>query len=383
MAHEYTHTFTNTVMNENLYENDQGAINEAMSDIMGNLAEYICQDTDDSKWLLGENAGYVIRSMSEPRSKQQPACVWDLYYGPHTLVPKTSNDRGGVHSNSSLLNRIAALLCLEHGMSYEEAVSFWMTVAMGMTPKTDYRQIHALLDWAAEVSGNGVYREAIDHLIAEERLDMAERPVSFPEGQKMAILKLPGNETFEDDNWSMIAFQLDSRTLGELGSAFVSQLMLGRRDPSVWEESLQEILKHVTLDGNQIRVDDEKSSNEFAESVLHVLRGEGLLLQMMSWEENDTGEIPLVEAEDYLTLHMLINISAGGSKISGLTVLIGTQWVDLMNLEKSDMIRLIPGLLANAAQRNDAGSGEKISYLPTDGLEAVRLSETGMLMAAA
>lgn len=383
MAHEYTHTFTNTVMNENLYENDQGAINEAMSDIMGNLVEYICQDTDDSKWLLGENAGYVIRSMSEPRSKQQPACVWDLYYGPHTLVPKTSNDRGGVHSNSSLLNRIAALLCLEHGMSYEEAVSFWMTVAMGMTPKTDYRQIHALLDWAAEVSGNGVYREAIDRLIAEERLDMAERPVSFPEGQKMAILKLPGNETFEDDNWSMIAFQLDSRTLGELGSAFVSQLMLGRRDPSVWEESLQEILKHVTLDGNQIRVDDEKSSNEFAESVLHVLRGEGLLLQMMSWEENDTGEIPLVEAEDYLTLHMLINISAGGSKISGLTVLIGTQWVDLMNLEKSDMIRLIPGLLANAAQRNDAGSGEKISYLPTDGLEAVRLSETGMLMAAA
>ena len=104
---------------------------------------------------------------------------------------------------------------------------------------------------------------------------------------------------------------------------------------------------------------------------------------MMSWEENDTGEIPLVEAEDYLTLHMLINISAGGSKISGLTVLIGTQWVDLMNLEKSDMIRLIPGLLTNAAQRNDAGSGEKISYLPTDGLEAVRLSETGMLMAAA
>ena len=50
LAHEYTHTFTATVMNQNLYENDPGAINEAMSDIMGNLVEYICKDTEDTTW---------------------------------------------------------------------------------------------------------------------------------------------------------------------------------------------------------------------------------------------------------------------------------------------------------------------------------------------
>ncbi len=162
LAHEYTHTYTSTVMNENLYENDYGAINEAMSDIMGNLVEYICDDTADTRWLLGENTGYVIRCMSDPADEGQPEFVWDLYYGPHTSAPVTANDRGGVHANSSLPNRIAALLCLRYGMSYEDAVAFWMTVAMGMTAGTDYRQMGALLRWAARTSGNEAYLEALD-----------------------------------------------------------------------------------------------------------------------------------------------------------------------------------------------------------------------------
>ena len=66
MAHEYTHTFTTTVMNNNVYTNDYGAINEAMSDIMGNLVEYICQDTEDTRWNLGENTGSTVRCMSDP-----------------------------------------------------------------------------------------------------------------------------------------------------------------------------------------------------------------------------------------------------------------------------------------------------------------------------
>ena len=37
MGHEFTHCFTTKAMNTNLYMNDYGAINEAMSDIFGNL----------------------------------------------------------------------------------------------------------------------------------------------------------------------------------------------------------------------------------------------------------------------------------------------------------------------------------------------------------
>ena len=141
-------------MNTNLYENDYGAINEAMSDIMGNLIEYIAGDTTDTRWLLGENTGSVFRSMSNPEDYGQPTCVWSEFYGPHTDHPLDSNDRGGVHVNSSLLGRIAAQLCLDKGMRYEDAVRFWVMTAMGMTPRTDYQQSADLMRWAMKQIGH-------------------------------------------------------------------------------------------------------------------------------------------------------------------------------------------------------------------------------------
>ena len=376
LAHEYTHTFTASVMNENLYENDLGAINEAMSDIMGNLIEYILHDTEDTKWTLGENTGTSIRCMSDPNSKGQPAYVWDLFYGPHTDTPSTNNDRGGVHSNSSLLNRIAALLCLDHGMSYGDAVRFWMTVAMGMTPETDYRQMDALLNWAADASGNEDYKEALNSLIAEERLDVTERPETFPDRQRLAILSLPETETFEDTNWTLVALQLNTETLMALGTEFVSLLMQSRKDASVWQEALQEILSHVSLEGTQIHVDQAESKNEFAEAVLRILRGAAPYRQLLSWEENDTREMPMVEIEGDLTLYILINITGGGSKTNGTAVLIGGQWVDLMNLDKAEMGQLAAQIAVKFVQNLSAEKEGKIVYLPTDGLETVRLSDS-------
>ena len=42
IAHEFTHCVTETAMGANLYRDDYGAINEAMSDILGNLCEALC-----------------------------------------------------------------------------------------------------------------------------------------------------------------------------------------------------------------------------------------------------------------------------------------------------------------------------------------------------
>ena len=46
------------------YLNDSGAINESLSDIMGNLIETYITETDDTEWLIGEGgrkhlAGYA------------------------------------------------------------------------------------------------------------------------------------------------------------------------------------------------------------------------------------------------------------------------------------------------------------------------------------
>lgn len=381
MAHEYTHTFTSAVMNENMYENDLGAINEAMSDIMGNLVEFIYNDTEDTAWTLGENTGMPIRSMTDPNSMSQPAYVWDIYYGPHSDAPGTANDRGGVHYNSSLLNRICALLCRDYGMSYEEAVSFWLTVAMGMTPEADYTQMHALLKWAAKASGNEAYLDALNTLIAEERLDTTARPTGFPEGQRMAILRLPDNETFADENWAMLVFQVNTQTLVDVGAALVTLIMQSRGDPSVWQNSMEELMKHVSMKDNKLSVDDAPTDDAFVQAVLNLLRGKDLYSQLMSWPETDTREIPLVENENQLTVYLLMNITGGGSTISGITALIGGRWIDIANVSQAGMFQMsqvAKNLLQNTGDKQEG----KIVYLPTEGLDEVRLLETAFPLSA-
>jgi len=152
--------------------------------------------------------------------------------------------------------------------------------------------------------------------------------------------------------------------------------MQSRKDASVWQEALQEILSHVSLEGTQIHVDQAESKNEFAEAVLRILRGAAPYRQLLSWEENDTREMPMVEIEGDLTLYILINITGGGSKTNGTAVLIGGQWVDLMNLDKAEMGQLAAQIAVKFVQNLSAEKEGKIVYLPTDGLETVRLSDS-------
>ncbi|MBQ9505400.1 MAG: M4 family metallopeptidase [Lachnospiraceae bacterium] len=69
MAHEFTHALTGAVMTTNLYMNDYGAINEAMSDIFGNLVESLMGKTEDTTWLIQENGNQPIRCMSDPHGR--------------------------------------------------------------------------------------------------------------------------------------------------------------------------------------------------------------------------------------------------------------------------------------------------------------------------
>ena len=75
LAHEFTHCVTHSVMTYNAYKNDYGAINEAMSDIQGNICDHMYQERGekyDPEWLLGEDIDQTIRSMSDPQEYGQP-----------------------------------------------------------------------------------------------------------------------------------------------------------------------------------------------------------------------------------------------------------------------------------------------------------------------
>ena len=408
LAHEYTHTFTATVMNQNLYENDFGAINEAMSDILGNLVEFICEDTEDTAWQLGENMGTVMRNMSDPAANHQPSSVWGLYYAPQTVTPNAINDMGGVHSNSSLLNMIAARLCLDYGMSYEEAISLWLMTAMGMTPRTDYRRIEALLTWALERCGlYGAYGNALSALVGQTNIAATGLPQTLPEGQKLVRLVLPDTEAFQNKEWALIAEQYVPKTPEEMAddiSALVMDLLEDPDSRGAYSEKARHFSELLdSLDPqtenaveDEITDDAPEAENEAPTNpACELLSGllsqtEAMLykdaVQLISWEDMDTGVIPVI-LENKPTNYALMNISAGGSQINKCLYLVDDRWIDLTDFMVNqdfgengaeDAIAWWRSRFLNAFAGSEVStaSGARtflIEYLPTAGLESVEL----------
>lgn len=105
VAHELTHAVTEYTAGL-VYQNESGAINEAISDIMGTVAEYSVGSNFD--WLVGEDiytpgvSGDALRSMSNPAAYGDPDHYSKRYTG--------TQDNGGVHTNSGIVNKAAYLL---------------------------------------------------------------------------------------------------------------------------------------------------------------------------------------------------------------------------------------------------------------------------------
>ena len=171
-GHEFTHGVTSNSMQGIFYQNETGAINEAYSDIMGNLCEKITGETSDTGWMIAENSGDgQMRNMADPNSYEQPAFVGDMYYVPAVLAPSDYNDNGGVHLNNTLVSRLAYLLDRD-GMSLELQFRMWITSIELLTPKSNYEDLHAIL--LASLKINGLlqqYGPTVNKAFAEEGLN--------------------------------------------------------------------------------------------------------------------------------------------------------------------------------------------------------------------
>ena len=212
LAHEFTHCVTHSVMTYNAYMNDYGAINEAMSDIQGNLCDGMYVDEgegEDTEWLLGEDIGDALRSMSDPHRYQQPEYTWDLHYVPEVRDPTELNDRGGVHGNSSLLNFLAWQLGTKGGMTPEEARAYWFAVDCTMVPGTDYPQLADLLPWVLKNLGLGSYEKALTAAIDVTRIRTGEMPETFDDDRALLTMTLPDTEQFTDGNWALGIFSVN------------------------------------------------------------------------------------------------------------------------------------------------------------------------------
>ena len=170
IGHEYTHGVTTANMTTIVYENQYGAINEAMSDIMGNLMEMLLGRTDDTTWMMGEQGGAVLRSMTDPNAFGQPAYVGDVYYVPDAEQPNPANDRGGVHLNNSLMAGVAPKL-YEGGMTLEEERVLWTSFICLLSPRSTYQDACLMLPFAASMSGLDQHQELIARVLSEIGLD--------------------------------------------------------------------------------------------------------------------------------------------------------------------------------------------------------------------
>lgn len=103
VAHEFTHGVTTHESNLT-YMNQSGALNEAISDILGSAIEHAIRPDATKNWLIGEDLGMVGRSFPNPKSQRQP----DHMSG----FVRTTQDNGGVHINSGIINNAIYLMTM-------------------------------------------------------------------------------------------------------------------------------------------------------------------------------------------------------------------------------------------------------------------------------
>lgn len=139
VAHEYTHGVVDYTA-DLIYQNQSGALNEAYADIFGNLVE----NKNDAEWLIGEDVmrnpstRRALRNMSNPNEFYQPDAVEGTYYVAPVASPNNSNDQGGVHTNSGIINH-AAYLMWRNGISNKQTLAkLWYKSLLKLNPSSDF-----------------------------------------------------------------------------------------------------------------------------------------------------------------------------------------------------------------------------------------------------
>ena len=109
IAHEIGHGLDQFTSNL-VYERESGAIDEGLSDIWAAMVEFYAAPEKDT-YLLGEDIGFTFRSLSNPKSINQPDTYGgNFWLNPNCGTPNRDNDYCGVHRNSGIINHWFYLL---------------------------------------------------------------------------------------------------------------------------------------------------------------------------------------------------------------------------------------------------------------------------------
>ena len=152
VGHELTHGLTDHT-SALLYYADSGAINESMSDVMGELIQQGFQSVlPANKWLLGEQLpGGPIRSMKDPTAYFDP----DKMTSPYFHFGRA--DDNGVHTNSGVNNKAAYLMAQGDTFNGQTVIGlgnaktaaiYYQAETTLLTPGSDYADLFNILPQA-------------------------------------------------------------------------------------------------------------------------------------------------------------------------------------------------------------------------------------------
>ncbi|HOT98535.1 MAG TPA: M4 family metallopeptidase [bacterium] len=153
-AHELTHGVTEYSANL-VYQDQPGALNESFSDVFGAMI-----DRDD--WLMGEDImlpgkGSALRDMANPGNpnvlSQLPGNMDEYVY--------TSDDNGGVHTNSGIPNKAAYLIATSIGREKTERI-YYRALTTYLTRQSQFIDARAGLEQSAtDLYGSGAELAAV------------------------------------------------------------------------------------------------------------------------------------------------------------------------------------------------------------------------------
>ena len=186
IAHEFTHgvSATNHIGN---YANETGALDEALSDMIGNAVE-----ADIRQWEVSENPWLL--SFRRAHLYENALYVWDEFYTPSTDHPDEWNDLGDVHHSSSLIS-ILTWRMYEAGMTPRDVFDYWFTFDLVLSPKTDFSETAAKAGWCAEIAGLSDYAPVMQQAVEDLRLTDKSLPNYVRDHLGMIVFENPLDES--------------------------------------------------------------------------------------------------------------------------------------------------------------------------------------------
>jgi Zn-dependent metalloprotease len=148
IGHELTHGVTQYTAGLE-YQGQSGALNESISDVFGSLvAQYQKkQNVDQASWLIGQGLftksvkGVALRSMKAPGTAyDDPHLGKDPQPATMAGYVTTTDDDGGVHTNSGIPNHAFYLVATKiGGNAWERAGQIWYDTLLGtLKPSVDF-----------------------------------------------------------------------------------------------------------------------------------------------------------------------------------------------------------------------------------------------------